>query len=325
LEPRRAERTGIVKDLVEVSRMLTRGGDELEELASTYSLSYMPCPPTPSSATSTSQLEGQWFTLTKPTYLDCLGFNDDGNPMYTLGRMSFEMFRPGNLVLSIEAVFNPMEQVMAAIDDSKDDQFAVPKTLQEEVQRILKITPAAEGDPKVVLRTYNIVTAFVIEPHSPSFGPSSPNSIVRSPIRGIMTTYGYALSDPDNPDRLSVWFTGGKVECGESKRSPKFQVWKRIFGGGEAVTPKKKKRPSPQRRTMREGMMVGAARLLMGAQGYNDGMDEKSGDMSYTFTRPVGGHGKVYVEVLHLDEQTRVMRGHAGTLYVFTRVGGKKK
>ena len=56
---------------------------------------------------------------------------------------------------------------------------------------------------------------------------------------------------------------------------------------------------------MREGMMVGAARLLMGAQGYNDGMDEKSGDMSYTFSRPVGGHGKVYVEVLHLDEQTR--------------------
>ena len=51
--------------------------------------------------------------------------------------------------------------------------------------------------------------------------------------------------------------------------------------------------------------MVGAARLLMGAQGYNDGMDEKSGDMSYTFSRPVGGHGKVYVEVLHLDEQTR--------------------
>jgi len=335
LEPLRAERVQLVKDFEEVSRVLTLRRDKLEELATLHSL---PCPPSPmpppSSETITSELEGQWFTLTKPTYLDCLGFNDDGNPMYTLGRMSFEMFRPGNLVVSLEAVFNPMEQVAASIDGSEKDQFSVPKTMQKEVQRILENTTANGGDPKAVLRTYHIVTAFVIEPYSPSFGPSSSstNSIVRSPIRGIMTTYGYALPDPENPDRLSIWFSGGKVECGESRRSPKFKVWKRIFGtagatsgGGGGTSSKRKQRQSPQKRTVREGVMVVAARLLMGAKGYNDEMDEESGEMGYTFSRPMGGHGKAYVDIVHLDEQTRVMRGHAGTLYVFTRVGGKKK
>ena len=45
-----------------------------------------------------------------------------------------------------------------------------------------------------------------------------------------MTTRGYALPDPNKPDRLSVWFSGGKMECGEAKSSQEFQVWKRIFG-----------------------------------------------------------------------------------------------
>ncbi len=51
--------------------------------------------------------------------------------------------------------------------------------------------------------------------------------------------------------------------------------------------------------------MVIAAKLLMGAEGYDDGMDEETGMMEYRFNKPVGGHGKAYVDVLHLDERTR--------------------
>ena len=148
-------------------------------------------------------IEGNWFTLTKPTYLNCLGNNNRGNPMYTLGRMSFEMFRPSSLVVSIDAVWNVMEEVdlssiMNEGGKDNDDVFTLPKTLIDE--------------DLTGLRTYHIVTAFTIEPYSPSFGDKKhPNSIVHSPIRGIMTTYGYALPDPDRVDRLSVWFSGGKV------------------------------------------------------------------------------------------------------------------
>jgi len=154
----------------------------------------------------TQTIEGNWFTLTKPTYLNCLGNNNHGNPMYTLGRMSFEMFRPSSLVVSIDAVWNVMEEVdLSSIlnkgGKDNDGVFTLPKTLIDE--------------DLTGLRTYHIVTAFTIEPYSPSFGDmeerNHPNSIVHSPIRGIMTTYGYALPDPEKVDRLSVWFSGGKV------------------------------------------------------------------------------------------------------------------
>ena len=71
------------------------------------------------------------------------------------------------------------------------------------------------------------------------------------------------------------------------------------------MSSKRQQHPSPQRRTIREVVMVLAARLLMGAKGYNDEMDEETGEMGYTFSRPMGGHGKAYVDILHLDEQTR--------------------
>lgn len=82
------------------------------------------------------KLEGHWFTLTKPTYTDCLGFNDDGDPLYKLGRMSFEMFFPGDLVCAIQAVFN---SIITVNSQSLQDQssFSIPKTLQDEVKLAL--------------------------------------------------------------------------------------------------------------------------------------------------------------------------------------------
>ena len=129
-----------------------------------------------------------------------------------------------------------------------------------------------------------------------------------------MTTYGYVLPDPTTPDRLSVWFSGGKITCGEDKESHAFHVWKEIFG---CPASKGRKR---RRRTFREGAMVFAAQMMMGATGYDDAMDEETGELSYTFSRPIGGHSKTYVDIMHLDHKIRVMRGHAGTVYTFAKV-----
>jgi len=257
---------------------------------------------------SNESLDGQWFTLTKPTYTDCLGFNDDGDPLYRLGRMSFEMFFPGDLICAIQAVFNPITKVVPP-SSKGPSSFSVPKTLQEEVKLALA------NDSGAVLKTYHIVVAFTIEPHSPSFGADSPNRVVSFPIRGIMTTYGYVLPDPITPDRLSVWFSGGKISCGEDKESHQFQLWKEIFGCHSKSKGRKRRR-----RTFREGAMVFAAQMMMGATGYDNAMDEETGELSYTFTRPVGGHAKNYVDILHLDDRIRIMRGHAGTTYAFARL-----
>lgn len=73
---------------------------------------------------------GTWLTLTKPTFFGSLGENDEGDPMYTLGRMSFDMFSPTNLVCSLQGCFN---QVVSVEDRTHDEHLVVPKNLKDEV------------------------------------------------------------------------------------------------------------------------------------------------------------------------------------------------
>jgi hypothetical protein len=76
--------------------------------------------------------EGLWLTLTKPSFYANLGDNDQGDPMYTLGRMSFDMFSPTSLVCSLQGNFNSVERV--ADTDRPGVLEAVPKGLREEVE-----------------------------------------------------------------------------------------------------------------------------------------------------------------------------------------------
>lgn len=76
-------------------------------------------------------LEGNWLTLSKPTYDECKGRNSNGELLYTLGRMSFGMFRPTNLVCSVQASFNNVR----AIDPTNPGRpLHVPKKLMKEIQ-----------------------------------------------------------------------------------------------------------------------------------------------------------------------------------------------
>jgi hypothetical protein len=56
--------------------------------------------------------EGTWLTLTKPTFFGCLGDNDAGDPMYSLGRMTFDMFSPSSLICSLQGNFNTVHPVV---------------------------------------------------------------------------------------------------------------------------------------------------------------------------------------------------------------------
>jgi hypothetical protein len=63
-------------------------------------------------------VEGKWLTLSKPTFSDCLGPNEKGKLRYTLGRMSFDMFRPTHLKCSINHSFNSISPLPDASDRS---------------------------------------------------------------------------------------------------------------------------------------------------------------------------------------------------------------
>jgi len=239
-------------------------------------------------------IDGMWLTLSKPSYFGCLGENDNGDPMYTLGRMAFDMFSPTNLVCSLQGNFNPVEVV-------SDDQRAamleqVPKSLREEVE-----------SGKTELRTYHVVSAFTIEPALASF-PDAPNKDVHRPIKGIMTTFGYSLPDPKVAGRQSIWFTGGRIEPNSSPVD--IFEWKRLFT------------LHPPKHSFGEKAKLLAVKLLMGAT-IPESM-ATDGSMEYTFARPLGGHGMAYVDVIYLDETLRIVRGHRGTIFVFSRVPQKQ-
>eukprot|EP00980_Cylindrotheca_fusiformis_P028289 scaffold22589_cov138-Cylindrotheca_fusiformis.AAC.52 len=237
-------------------------------------------------------LEGMWLQLSKPTYFGCLGENDRGDPLYTLGRMSFDMFSPTNVICSLQGNFNPVE----IVDDEQRRNMlqTVPKKLREEVE-----------SGTTVLRTYHILTAFTIEAADGlATFPNAPNKDVDRSIRGIMTTYGYSLPDPEIPDRYSIWFTGG---CIEPNNDPSdIDGWKRLFT------------LHPPKHTFGEKAKLLAVKLLMGAT-LPEGMDE-NGRMEFAFTRPIGGHGTAFVDVIYIDNCLRVVRGHRGTIMVFSRL-----
>jgi hypothetical protein len=240
--------------------------------------------------TGTDSVDGMWLTLSKPTYFGCLGENDNGDPMYTLGRMTFDMFSPTNLVCSLQGNFNPVEVVS---DKERKAMLAtVPKSLREEVL-----------SGKTTLRTYHVVAAFTIESNLASF-PDAPNKDVHRPIKGIMTTYGYSLPDPNVPNRHSIWFTGGRIEPNNDPSD--ILEWKRLFT------------LHPPRHTFGENAKLLAVKLLMGATVPKSMAAD--GSMEYSFTRPLGGHGMAYVDVVYLDETLRIVKGHRGTFFVFSRL-----
>ena len=66
-----------------------------------------------------------------------------------------------------------------------------------------------------------------------------------------------------------------------------------------------------------------AVKLLMGAT-LPEGMED-DGTMEFTLSRPIGGHGTTFVDVLYMDENLRILKGNAGTIFVQAREGKEKQ
>ena len=75
----------------------------------------------------------------------------------------------------------------------------------------------------------------------------------------------------------------------------------------------------PPKHSFGEKAKLLAVKLLMGATIPQE-IDPDDGSMNYVFTRPLGGHGMAYVDTVYMDESLRIMRGHRGTTFVFSRV-----
>lgn len=78
---------------------------------------------------STQNIDGTWLMMSPPEYKSSLGHNAQGESLFTLGRMAFDMYQPSNLVCSIQKQYNTICSV-----EKKDLPLYVPKSLLREVE-----------------------------------------------------------------------------------------------------------------------------------------------------------------------------------------------
>ena len=147
------------------------------------------------------------------------------------------------------------------------------------------------------------------------------NEVVPSPprrLRALQTVSGYFLPDPDTPNRLTVWFTGGQLspvpppEDEKGTKDPSFgglDEWIAVFG-------------AEHKKTWGESLSNLGAQLFLGAE-LPHGM-ETDGSMAYTLHRPFGGHGKGYVDVLYVDDELLITQGNSKTVHVMTSTKEEK-
>lgn len=133
-----------------------------------------------------------------------------------------------------------------------------------------------------------------------------------APIPAVKLVKGYMLPDPSVPNRLTIWFVGGRL-------SPVVSSDATIYGSDKGVAPAEWKEMfgRDQKKTWSDSIRNAGAKLFLGAE-LPHGMSA-DGSLSYQLHRPFGGHGKAYIDVLYYDENVLVTRGNRGTVYVASR------
>jgi hypothetical protein len=143
------------------------------------------------------------------------------------------------------------------------------------------------------LHSCSIEVAVTIEPSEDNSGNASDEEASpKKPLRAVQVVNGYLLRDPHEKNRLSVWFTGGKLapysppdsaeSLDDDTKYGDFEEWKAIFD-------------REYKTSWSESFKNMGAVLFLGAE-LPQGMNP-DGSMGYSLTRPYGGHGKSYIDV----------------------------
>ncbi|KAL3816743.1 hypothetical protein ACHAXA_002229 [Cyclostephanos tholiformis] len=132
--------------------------------------------------------EGRWRSITTPPFPGKLPDDATGMSKFTLGRMSFGMFKPTKLVCAVEDIFN----ILHPVDENEEGLLSNGIAGR---RRSSIASPA--GDLPNWIQTYNLEVMIEIE--TPS---------VKLPAK--LTNYGFCF--PETPTRLAVKFSEGKLE-----------------------------------------------------------------------------------------------------------------
>lgn len=206
-----------------------------------------------SPASALRQATGRWEALTRADFPGSVGRNKNSKAYtYTLGRMSFGLFSPGDVVLSVErctATCRPL------------DLFERPLSVPDSFAHL----------PRSQMRSYNIEVRFVVTDD-------------RAPgLAGTITTYGYCVAGanraPDASHRLDVWFVAGDLRPDKFDSRSDADKWAALFGT-EATQ-------SRQKRSLVTRASLWFVSVALGIQ---LAPVEPEGVQCYTVARPISGH-----------------------------------
>ena len=238
--------------------------------------------------------KGHWRSITTPPFRGKLDDETDGKTRFTLGRMSFGMFKPTTAVCAVDDIVNIVEDVVA--DNSENEKG-------EE-------TPNNKKDEDVLwTQTYTIDVLMEIETQQSESGEKQ-----KLPAR--LTNYGVCF--PTTPTRLGVKFTQGTLkpnfDLSDSTNATLTALWKKIFHNAIAKEAEAKSYLG-QLGTWAMHLMM---RAMMGLEPPKDSVDYTQ---TYKIGRPYVGH----LDIVYLDDNFRVTRGNKGTIVVVERLTEKEE
>lgn len=105
----------------------------LDKLSQTYTTDARTC------TKFSPNYDGDWIMETLPTFPDLLGYNNDGDALYTMGRLTYNMIQPGNVVCSVQKITQHVHKLSsdpASLNAEGSVMIPpfVPKSLREEIE-----------------------------------------------------------------------------------------------------------------------------------------------------------------------------------------------
>jgi len=246
--------------------------------------------PVPKDCSKNDLFTGNYYTLTAPPFSGKIE-NDDNISQFTLGRLSFNIFQPNNIICTVKSIHNP---IAVSTSSTKDNE----------------ITPGGG----VNNFTYDVVVDVIIHT-TPSDGQKKENHNdgTDGEIEAIMINKGFCHPSNDVNNRMIVTFTSSSLCPKKSKNDDKNRaamletLWTRNFGNAY--------QKADQERSYLGWMMHYGLQWFLGLVYPTDNSEEEDHTFQFEMKKPMSAH----LDVVYLDKDIRITKGSRGTIMVLER------
>lgn len=244
--------------------------------------------PVPKDCSKNDFFTGEYYTLTAPPFPGKIE-NDDNISQFTLGRLSFNIFQPKNLICTVKSIHNPV-----AVSTAKDNDIA----------------PGGGGSNF----TYDIFVDVIIHT-TPNDGQNKENhdDDTDGELEAIMINRGFCHPSNDVNNRMMVTFTGSSLRPKKNKNHDKNRaamletLWRSNFANAY--------QKADQERSYSGWMMRYGLGWFLGLTYPTDNSEEEDHTFQFEMKKPMSFH----TDVLYLDEDIRITKGSRGTVVVAER------